>query len=326
MLKTFVQEIAMTVKRFIPMAVAGLLVAFLLVFSACSKKSSTPTSAGSTVVQLSLTGLKPVGDGLNYQAWAIESSGGYYYGHPLGIFNANENGQMISTVGDTLLSGEFTANLAPEFVYGIAISLEPSKTIVTTSSYMHLLGGIIADGKTNLTVDSPLGMYANFTTASGRYVLATPTDSVSGDENSGLWFMDLSTGISLNGLSLPALPSGWAYEGWVRINNIYVPTGKFTSANAADDANKYGSTWSSPAYPGEDFLLNPPTGLSFPTDLSGQYVMVTVEPAGTYVSNPTGPSPFRILQANITSNAESHVTYYMNSVVGGLPSGTAAFK
>ena len=44
-----------------------------------------------------------------------------------------------------------------------------------------------------------------------------------------------------------------------------------------------------PPFPGEDFLINAPEGLTFPLDLSGQVVVISVEPTPD-----TSPKPYSI--------------------------------
>ncbi|MBN2288290.1 MAG: hypothetical protein JXQ83_03085 [Candidatus Glassbacteria bacterium] len=313
-------------KRIITLCLPAVLAAFLLFAASCSEDKSSTEPEGSSIVELSLSGLEPLEGGLNYQAWVIEYYNGYLYGYPLVIFNLNEAGAMIDVSGDSLLSGEFTIDLAAEDIYGIVVSIELSDVVVTSSSYTQILGGEVSDGEAALTTDSWLGMDFSFENLAGRYVLATPTDSISSNEKSGIWFMDLSTGVSLNGLVLPDLSAGWEYEGWVILDSTYISTGKFTSALSADDMNQYSGAWSNPSFPGEDFLQNAPAGVSFPTDLAGASVLITIEPEGSYDVDLDKPFPLRLLVANIPSDATPHTTYYMNAVNDTRPGGTATIK
>src|SRR3990170_6338884 len=78
-------------------------------------------------------------------------------------------------------------------------------------------------------------------------------------------------------LTLPALPAGWKYEGWAVINAVPVTTRKFTTASCADGDAPYSGTMPGSPFPGENFLLNAPSGLTFPLDLSGQKIVITIE-------------------------------------------------
>ncbi len=313
----------MTSRKIVMLALAALLAAFVLLVS-CGKDNKSSTETGATSkISLSFANLKPLTGTLNYQAWAVEYYDGSYYGYPLGMFNINDSGHMVSASGDSLISGDFTVELDADAIYAIGISVEAASTPVTISSYAHILGGLVSSGQASLTVSNSFGMSMSLDNITGRYILATPTDTINTNEKSGIWFLDTSTGISFNGLSLPTLGSGWKYEGWVKFDTLWVSTGKFTSVSAADESNTYGSAWSAPAFPGQDFLINAPSGLTFPTDLSGCQVMVTVELLDSYDLEKSKPFFLKVLSAQVPAGASDHTTYYMTSETGGLPTGTA---
>ena len=112
-----------------------------------------------------------------------------------------------------------------------------------------------------------------------RFVYATPTDTGTSHDNelSGVWFAggDLaSPGLG----SLPALPTGWIFEGWVKHGGVLLSTGKFLE-NSARDLGKQYYTGTGPDFPGEDFLTNAPTGIIFPFQFDqGDTVMISLEP------------------------------------------------
>jgi len=309
----------MSKKRFVSRSVFTILAASFLFAAACSDDSSPTSEGGTTLVQLNLSGLKPLEEGFNYQAWAIQ----YYYAYPLGIFNFNQAGQMVNVAGDSVLSGEFAVNLAPDEITDIAISIEAQDEMATTPAYTLILAGVVSEGQVDLTVEDELGIGVSFEDAAGKYVLATPTDGSGTNENSGIWFLDLSTGVSLTGLNLPELPSGWNYEGWVLVGDTYLSTGRFDQFSAADESSDYSGSAASPPFPGEDFLQNAPAGVSFPLDLAGVSVMITVEPWEGYDDNEEAPFFLKILTANIPPDAADHVTYDMSPVSDPLPAGTA---
>jgi hypothetical protein len=158
-------------------------------------------------------------------------------------------------------------------------------------------------------------------TATGDYILATPTDGTNGtDENSGVWWLNNSSGSAVAGLSLPALPAGWEYEGWAVINGTPVSTGKFTSVSGADLAAPYSGTTAGPAFPGEDLLTNAPSGLNFPTDLAGQKVVISIEPSP---DNSAAPFLLKPLVGEVPATATDHTVYNMaNNAAGSNPTGT----
>ena len=114
----------------------------------------------------------------------------------------------------------------------------------------------------------------------GKYIIAAPTGTGATEEEfSGIWFLDNSSGSAVAGLDLPELTAGWKYEGWVVIDGTPLTTGTFTGCRcAADEGAPFSGTNPGPSYPGEDFLVNAPSGLTFPTDLRGKTVVISIEP------------------------------------------------
>ncbi len=159
----------------------------------------------------------------------------------------------------------------------------------------------------------------DFSTASGDYILATPTDTIDTDENSGIWFLSLATGMPTAGLTLPDLPSGWVYEGWAVINETPVTTGTFTDRADADLSAPFSGTEAGPPFPGEDFLNNAPSGLTFPTDLAGATAVISIEPSPDDASTPFTLKP---LVGSIASDATDHVTYSMDNNSSVFPTGS----
>ena len=294
----------------------------LVLGAACGDDNDSTSPEGSSAVTASFTGLQPLEEDLNYQLWAITESGGYYYGYGVAMFDVNGSGQMVDPAAETVISGDFTVGLAAENIYGFAVSIELSDELVGSSSYTILIGGETSDNQTTLSTGSWLGLEIDPAEISGKYTLATPTDSVSGNEINGIWFLDVSSGLSFDGLALPDLGSGWEYQGWVLVDGKYISTGKFSAADEADDDNPYSGSYSSPAFPGEDFLNESPSGFTFPLDLRGATVIVTIEPWDEYDTDEGTPFYLRVLEADISAAATDHQTYFMNTVTGSLPTGS----
>lgn len=160
--------------------------------------------------------------------------------------------------------------------------------------------------------------YLTFTLTDARrsqaqYMLATPTDGdATLNELSGVWFGNVASGQSA--LRLPLLPAGWVYEGWAMIDGKPLTTGRFTSAVGADLSAPFSGPVPGPAIPGEDFLRYPPLAvfpdLTFPLDLRGKNVAISVEPdiRGT---DPTGAAPFGItlFEAEVSRRADARKFY-----------------
>ena len=117
-------------------------------------------------------------------------------------------------------------------------------------------------------------------------------------------------------LVLPELPEGWQYEGWVVIDGTPVTTGRFLVADEADFAAPFSGPEAGPPFPGEDFIVNAPVGLEFPTDLSGMVAVVSIEPEPD-----DGPAPFVLkpLVGQIPDPASDHTNYDMANQAADFP-------
>jgi hypothetical protein len=79
-----------------------------------------------------------------------------------------------------------------------------------------------------------------------------------------------------------------------------------------------------PPFPGEDYLENAPTGLTFPTDLAGGLAVISIEPEPD-----DSPAPYTLkpLMGPIAANAVDHETYSMpNMATATFPTGTAVIR
>jgi hypothetical protein len=294
------------------------LIAVTVAFVGCSDDDDTPAApTESTLFEFSFSGMAEL-DSAYYQAWALIDNAAY----SLGKFNVNTSGQMVDTTGTLITGNAFSINLSASIFTGIGITIQHDDDDTGKPSETHFLGGDVTSGSATLTVENENGVNEGFGSVSGRFILATPTNGADNDETSGIWFIDNSTSFSSIGLTLPDFTFGWHYEGWIRVDGKYVSTGTFTTMDDPDSSAAYSATTlPGPDFPGEDFLINAPAGISFPLDLSGKYTMITLEP------NPDPavslPSPFVLLEANIASDATNNLTYNMtNTAPASLPSGT----
>lgn len=151
-----------------------------------------------------------------------------------------------------------------------------------------------------------MALGSDFVAAQGSYVLATPTDNDRANERSGVWFLSLASGAPSVGLTLPALPAGWMYEGWAVVNGRALTTGRFLNARAADNAAPFSGPVAGPPFPGEDYLRNTPSGLSFPVDLRSATIAITIEPEP---DDAPGPFAFKPLLGTVAATAVDHVTF-----------------
>lgn len=278
---------------------------------ACSDDDSdnTPAStpATSANLNLNLNGLEKLGDDFEYEGWIIVD------GSPVstGTFDVNDNGELTQS---SFTVDQAKLDSATRFV----LSIEPSPDSDPAPAPTKLLVGDFSGNSAN--VGTGTVSMVGFANVSGDYILATPTDGANNtDEFSGIWFLNNSTGSAVAGLSLPALEAGWKYEGWAVVNGMPISTGTFTSVSGMDNAAPY-SGMGGPAYPGEDFLFNAPTGWMFPLDLRGGNAVISIEPDP---DNSDKPFALKPLAGMIPSNLADHTVASMNdNVSASFPSGT----
>ncbi|MBD0832039.1 anti-sigma factor [Aestuariibaculum sediminum] len=271
-----------------------LLVLTSFVFSCSDDDDNT-----SNTLTLNLQGLEALGDDFVYEGWIIVN------GAPIstGVFSSVTFPQEFTVSAKDL-------QLATTFV----LSIEPKNDTDPAPSNTKILAG---DFALNQAIINSKAVVGDFSESSGKYILATPTNGNNTNEFSGVWFLDLSSGSPATGLDLPELNSGWKYEGWVVMNGQPISTGTFSSVSGFDDnattSTFKGSINDGPPFPGEDYIQNAPTGLTFPTDLRGAVTVISVEP---YPDNSSAPFAFKPLMANIPTNAADHAT--LSLTVGPL--------
>jgi hypothetical protein len=287
-----------------------ILVLSAFMFFGCSK-DETPTQSQPTTstLKLNISGLGDLGSSAKYEGWIIVNSSPV----STGTFTVDANGTLSQTNFDV-----DATNLANATAF--VLTIEPNPDSDPNPSQTHILAGSFSGNTSSLSISNSAALGDDFTSATGTFILATPTDGAMTNENSGIWFLDLGTGSPAQGLFLPTLPAGWKYEGWAVINGTPVTTGKFTSPTAADEADPYSSTQPGPPFPGEDFLINAPSGLTFPTDISGGKAVITIEPDP---DNSTSPFTLKPLVGDIPMNATDHTNYSMSTNVSSFPTGTA---
>ncbi len=270
----------------------------MLTFAACSDDiENTPKTAN---LNVAISGLENLGADYVYEGWIIVE------GSPVstGTFSVNDSGELSNTSFEVDAGSLATAG---KFV----LTIEPANDTDPAPANTKILAGDFSGSSANV---SSTGIVGDFSAASGKYILATPTDGMSNNERSGIWFLDISGGSPAAGLSLPTLTAGWKYEGWVVINGTPISTGTFTDVAAADDNAATtpfkGNENNGPGFPGEDYIQNAPAGLTFPTDLRGTTVVVSVEP-----DPDNSPNPFTLkpLAHTVPTDAADHVTLTMGA-------------
>ena len=275
---------------------------------------------GMRTLDLDFTGVEPLANDYHYEGWAIIEGDA----RSTGKFNVDAAGDFFTVDGVEIPNGEFEVDYDLDDATAIVITIEPAGDTDDIPANTHFMAGdVVGDGAV-LGVQAVEALGDDFTAATGKVILATPTNGANTDELSGIWFLDLATGMPEVGLSLPTLPTGWKYEGWAVIGGQPVTSGKFTAVDAADESAPYSGPQAGPPFPGEDYLMNAPAGLVFPTDLSGDVVVISVEPDP---DDDTAPFALKPLVYQLPDPAQDHVTYDMdNQAATTFPTGTANFE
>lgn len=290
-----------------------LIFSLALVFSACD--SDTSSIDGQTL-RISLSAVDALTNGFHYEGWAIIG------GNPVstGKFNVDANGNLVDLSGSAIPNGDFNTGQDLSTATVVIITIEPDGDTDAVPADTKYLGGDVSSLEAALSPAHGSSLGDNFSTAAGSYILATPTNGDGNDENSGIWFLDLSSGSPMTALTLPGLPDGWKYEGWAVINGSPVSTGTFTAVDTVDDAAPFSGTSAGPPFPGEDFLVNAPAGQTFPTDIAGGTAVISIEP---FPDNDAAPFTLKPLVGEIPANATDHVDYPMDNNAGAFPTGSA---
>lgn len=287
-----------------------MVLAGMMIITSC-KKDETPTNLMKNI-NLNISGLEDLGPDYVYEGWLIVN------GSPVstGTFTVDASGNLSQT---TFSLDASDVDNATTFV----LSIEPANDSDPAPAATKMMAGDFSGNSASVTTS----LVGDFSNAAGKYILATPTNGADSDENSGIWFLDISTGSPTVGLTLPQLPDGWKYEGWVVINGQPVTTGTFTNTKATDDADPFSESMPLPDvngadgfFPGEDFLMNAPSGLSFPTDIAGGMAVISVEP---YPDNSPNPFTLKPLVQPIPAGAVDHTVYDMDQNLS-FPTGTVS--
>jgi hypothetical protein len=268
--------------------------------------------SGTVFNTASLRNIEPLQNGFLYEGWGMVNGSPVSFGK----FNVNAEGQVVSPSGAPMPVFKLPESL--KTASSLIITIEPAVDPNPGPSESKFIGGPVVGGQATLTTASTAAIGTDFSSASGNFLFATPTEQPSNTNPlSGMWFMN---GPGLAGLSLPTLPAGWEYEGWVVVGGRPLSTGKFSSPSGADSDSTFSGPNAGPPFPGEDFLRNAPTGLSFPTDLRSGRIVVSVEPKPD-----DSPAPFSLkplVRADLVSVPSRTPTALTNQSASNAPSMT----
>ena len=275
----------------------------IIFFISCSDDDDGPKTKD---MKLNISGLENLGADFVYEGWILVNGAAITTGR----FAVNDNG-MLSQSSFRLDRNDLDA--ATTFI----LTIEPANGDDPAPSNTHLIAGDFSGSTGQLSISHSAALGNDFMDSAGNYILATPTNGPSTDEKSGIWFLDLTSGSPAVGLNLPTLPKGWKYEGWA-VSGQPITSGKFTKVDMIDEFDGFSGAMQGPPFPGEDYLINAPSGIDFPLDLSGGKAVISIEPEPD-----NSPAPFLLkpLVGDIPMDAMDHTTYGLGQNLN-FPTGT----
>lgn len=278
----------------------GLLLA-IGIFASCDDDNEVVTAD----LTLNISGLESLGDDYVYEGWIIVN------GSPV------STGRFSSvTFPQTFEADREELSRATAFVLTIEPTVDPDPAPAATK----ILAGDFSGGAASIST----GIVGDFSNASGSFFLRTPTDETgtnNGNDQYGVWF-GVPGAPPTPDFTLPTLPDGWAYEGWVVGDSGPIATGVFTEFNTRDSGNPFSGTQNNagPPIPGEDLLLNAPVGETFPLDVRGRTIVISVEPVPD-----NSPAPFTLKPlVGTAGQATAPTTHPFGLNLSSLPTGTVS--
>lgn len=272
-----------------------------------------------STLSYALTALPELPSGYRYEGWLKQTAGMVSVGKFDVLANGSASPASVQVAKTALAS-------ATAFV----VTVEPAVDTNPGPSATKILAGDLTPTGAILKVSDPNAIGSDFASATGKFMLATPTTGDNTKANEGIWWIDPSSGTYAPGLSLPTLPAGWKYEAWVddTTTNQPVSTGKFIDPAAADDDGAGAGAAAAaapPPFPGDDFVNGTPLDLT-----SGYKAVVSVEPD----PDPSGaPFAIKVLRSDtITSAAEytgtaaAPLATAANIAASTLPQGTVTVQ
>ena len=282
----------------------GLAILFLAI-SCDSDDDSNVTNLDT--LTLNLNGLEALGDDFVYEGWIIVNNAPVSTGR----FTSVSFPQNFAVDANQLAN-------ATAFVLSIEPFNDPDPAPAATKILQGDFNGDTADVNT--------GIIGDLINVSGTFFLRTPTDEQmpgnpnNGNDEYGVWFgtpgMPPTAGLTLPQLSPD---SGWIYEGWVVGDSGPISTGQFLNFGDRDNFTGFSGMEfnQGPPVPGEDFFLNAPSGESFPLDVRGRTVVISLEPFPD-----DSPAPFAIKPlAAVSGNETAPNTHNFNANTASLPTG-----
>jgi hypothetical protein len=282
-------------------------IAVLAVFAAAAPATAEATRRDRHPLLIAAQDL-PRLSGAVYEGWVVKGTRKL----SAGVFNVRERPE-----GDVVL---LRSPIDPARADMIVVTIEPVPDPDPGPSTVAILAG--EPGAHLAALRFPIDLRS----VAGSFILATPTDDDPANETAGVWFIDPTRpGPSL---TLPALPAGWAFEGWGVTQAVALTTGRFATPTGPDLGRPFSGPNPGPPFPGEDFLTNLPAGVVPPVNLAdgGSRVVLTLEP-DIGGQDPTGPAPFSIrpLAGAVPAGASAGTSLPLTRDLSSVPRAIAVF-
>jgi hypothetical protein len=290
------------------------LIAALVLLHACGGGSAPAT--GSRTIALSFSNLEDLGDDHTYRAWLQD--GPTYV--PLGNFHISGGAAVPATL--SVPEQQFRAAEA------MVVSIETAGSSATQPSAQRVLAGEIQGSGADLSVADSRALGDPFTGVGAQYILETATTAAADDYQQGIYWCVPGDFLGIDepvvpddpnlDTTMPQLPPGWAYEGWVVVDDVPVSTGRFTSPLVPDSDGLGPAAGPLPGmpFPGQEYI-DPPLVIT------GGEVWLTVEPQPDYSP---APFPLRVLlDTNAEDRGATQMQWTINDAANTRPSGTATF-
>tara|TARA_R110002072_G_scaffold170201_1_gene323706 strand:- start:6543 stop:7472 length:930 start_codon:yes stop_codon:yes gene_type:complete len=296
------------------------IIAIGLIFTSCSKSEEETVK---TITQ-SFQNLPDLGANYVYEGWLIVGTEKISTGR----FSHTEGASFTSDIIDIA-----KVNSATTYVLTIEPKIETGTDLTSPSGWIFSKGNFTNNIATPSTNNALFSGSTNLETATGNFFLKAPSVGTTGTDVNGIWFIDALPPTKGGFTNLPALATGWIYEGWVVVPNSSgsmtpVSTGRFSNPNMADESffgaannNEFKGPNGVPPFPGEDFISDPNSryaGVTFPIDLSNATIVISIEPTTNDVATPFGLKPFVVkLNNQAAATAVSITNNYSGKAISG---------
>lgn len=265
-----------------------------------SDDSTTLVDSTDATLSLSFTGLDDLGDDYVYEGWLLVN------GSPV------TTGRFTSNSSDVQKASPEDAEAATKYI----LTIEPAEGDDPAPADTHVLAGDIINSSATLTIADGAALGTDFSNSTGSFITATPSATADVFDQ-GIWWLTPPTPTA--GLSLPTLPDGWTYEGWVAGPDGPVSTGTFRDATGPD-SDAGGATAGpngTPPFPGQDFITPPMSVL-------GLAAVISVEPVPDNSPAPFGIKP--LIDSNIENVGAGGSQDMANVIVDNQPAGTLTIQ